>query len=79
MTPSIALGIDLNTFDAFMVPALDLQYGDHWRVKFEADIFLPRSVEKTNLGVPGADSNDAHLLGSLHNRDQLVARITYQF
>ena len=79
VTPSIALGIDLNTLDAFMVPALDLQYGDHWRVKFEADIFLPRSVEKTNLGVPGADSNDAHLLGSLHNRDQLVARITYQF
>jgi len=79
VTPSIALGVDLGSFDAFLIPSLDLSLGDHWRVKFEADIFLPRHVEKTNLGVTGSEINDARLLGTLHNRDQLVARITYQF
>ncbi|MGK2942862.1 MAG: DUF1302 family protein [Immundisolibacter sp.] len=79
VTPGFALGVDLGTFDAFMIPSLDIAMGDHWRLRFEADIFLPRKVEKTNLGVTGSDSNDTRLLGTLHDRDQFVARITYQF
>jgi hypothetical protein len=79
LVPSIAIGVDLGSFDAFVIPSLDLSIGDHWRLRFEADIFLPRHVEKTNLGVTGSEVNDARQLGTLHNRDQLVARITYQF
>jgi hypothetical protein len=79
ITPGFAVGVDLGSFDAFVIPSLDLSFGDHWRVRIEADIFLPRHVEKTNLGVTGSEINDARLLGTLHNRDQLVARITYQF
>lgn len=79
VTPGFAIGFDLGNFDAFMIPSLDLVFGDHWRVRFEADIFLPRHVEKTNLGMTGDDSKDTRLLGTLHDRDQFVARITYQF
>ena len=79
LTPGIAVGVDLGNFDAFLVPSLDVSIGDHWRLRFEADIFLPRHVEKTNLGFPGSEMNDARLLGTLHDRDQFVARITYQF
>ena len=79
VTPGLAFGVDLGSFDSFMIPSLDLQFGDHWRVRFEADLFFPRHSEKTNLGMTGSDSNDARLLGTLSNRDQFVARITYQF
>ncbi len=79
VTPGIAFGVDLGSFDAFILPSLDIAMGDHWRLRFEADIFLPRHVEKTNLGMTGSDQNDTRLLGTLHDRDQFVARITYQF
>ncbi|WP_372725294.1 DUF1302 family protein [Immundisolibacter sp.] len=79
VTPSLAFGFDLGSFDAFLLPALDIAMGDHWRLRFEADIFLPRHVEKTNLGMTGSDRNDGRLLSTLHDRDQFVARITYQF
>jgi hypothetical protein len=76
VTPGVALGVDLGSFDSFLIPSLDLQYGDHWRVRFEADLFFPTHVENTNLGY---QSTETRSLGTLHNRDQLVARITYQF
>ena len=76
VTPGIALGVDLGSFDSFLIPSLDLQFGDHWRVRFEADLFFPTHVEKTNLGMVDTKTRT---LGTLHNRDQFVARITYQF
>jgi hypothetical protein len=79
LTPGVALGVDLGSFDAFLVPSLDVSVGDHWRLRFEADVFLPRHIEQVNLGLTGSEINDARLLGTLHDRDQFVARITYQF
>ena len=76
VTPGIALGVDLGSFDSFLIPSLDLQFGDHWRVRFEADLFFPTHVEKDNLG---RVDTKTRTLGTLHNRDQFVARITYQF
>ena len=76
VTPGIAFGVDLGSFDSFLIPSLDLQYGDHWRVRFEANLFFPTHVETDNLGQVDTKTRT---LGTLHNRDQLVARITYQF
>jgi hypothetical protein len=76
VTPGLAFGVDLGSFDSFLIPSLDLQFGDHWRVRFEADLFFPTHVEKTNLGKVDTKTRT---LGTLHNRDQFVARITYQF
>ncbi|MBV1929445.1 MAG: hypothetical protein KUG81_08045 [Gammaproteobacteria bacterium] len=76
INPGLAMGVDLGNFDMFFIPSVDFVFGDHWRLKLEADIFLPRHSKTSNLGF---DENDTRLLGTLDNRDQLVARITYQF
>ncbi len=76
INPGLAVGVDLGNFDMFVIPSLDLVFGDHWRVRLEADIFLPRHSKTQNLGFV---EDDTRLLGTLDNRDQLVARITYQF
>lgn len=76
INPSLAVGVDLGNFDMFLIPAVDLVFGDHWRVKLEADIFLPKHSKTQNLGFV---ENDTRLLGTLDDNDQLVARITYQF
>lgn len=76
INPGLAVGVDLGNFDMFVIPSLDLVFGDHWRVRLEADIFLPRHSKTRNLGFV---EDDTRLLGTLDNRDQLVARITYQF
>ena len=76
INPGLAMGVDLGNFDMFLIPSVDFVFGDHWRLKLEADIFLPRHSKTGNLGF---EENDTRLLGTLDNRDQLVARITYQF
>lgn len=76
INPGLAVGVDLGNFDMFLIPSVDFVFGDHWRLKLEADIFLPKHSKTGNLGY---DENDTRLLGTLDNRDQLVARITYQF
>jgi hypothetical protein len=79
VTFTLAAGVDLGSFDAFVIPSVDLVFGDHWRVRLEADIFLPRHVKSFNLGVPEMGDGRTRTLGTLNDRDQLVARITYQF
>ncbi|MEL0082070.1 MAG: DUF1302 family protein [Gammaproteobacteria bacterium] len=76
INPGLAVGVDLGNFDMFLIPSLDLVFGDHWRVRLEADIFLPRKSKSTNLGFK---EDGTRLLGTLDDNDQLVARITYQF
>jgi hypothetical protein len=76
INPGLAVGVDLGNFDMFLIPSVDLVYGDHWRVRLEANIFLPKHSKTENLGFV---ENDTRLLGTLDDNDQLVARITYQF
>lgn len=76
INPGLAVGVDLGNFDMFIIPSVDLVFGDHWRVRLEADIFLPRNSKAGNTGFI---ENDTRLLGTLDDNDQLVARITYQF
>jgi|GEM_PF-336729 len=76
INPGLAVGVDLGNFDMFLIPSVDFVFGDHWRVRLEADIFLPRHSKTQNLGFV---ENDTRLLGTLDDNDQLVARITYQF
>ncbi len=77
INPSLAVGFDLGNFDGFLIPAVDLVFGDHWRIRFEADIFLPRHTKKDNVG--SYTDHNTRLLGTMANHDQFVARITYQF
>ncbi|MCG2635106.1 MAG: hypothetical protein J4A00_09410, partial [Gammaproteobacteria bacterium] len=90
INPSIAALVDLYNGDFALIPALELVYGDHWRVRLEGDFIFPREDTSTaELGVVGngfnaglsdtVRGNDTRLLGALSNNSQLNLRVTYQF
>ena len=86
--PGIAHGIDVQNGDQFLLPFVDLIYGNNWRIHAEASIFLPSHAKKDNVSSFQIDPDnpaqilmdrDTRLLGSLANHDQATIRITYQF
>ncbi len=77
LNPSLAVAIDAGNFDAFIIPAVDMRIGDNWRIRAEADLFLPKHSKQDNVG--GEIEKDTRLFGTLARHDQLALRITYQF
>ena len=75
INPGLAVGVDPNAGDFFMIPSVNFVYGDHWRVLVEADLFFPRSKKEYF----GQDENDTRALGTTANNSQLMVRTTYQF
>ncbi len=75
INPSLAVGSDLTYGGGFVVPSVDLVYGDHVRVRLEADLFF----QKTDQDRPMQGFNDTNLFGYYSGNDQLLARVTYQF
>jgi hypothetical protein len=65
---------DISNGGGVIVPSVELQFGPHWRVKFEADLFYGGTYNDT----PNP-AGRATLFGSFHNNDQFLTRITYQF
>lgn len=74
VNPSLALGRDLSYGGGFVIPSVEFAFGDHWRLRAEADIFFDKGSNKA-----GEPSNDTHLFGYFANNDQLVFRLSYQF
>lgn len=72
--PELAAGYDLSYGGGFIIPSLNFAYGDHWRVRVEADIFFDDGDND-----PGESGKDTNLFGYFSNNDQLAIRITYQF
>lgn len=76
INPSIALLYDLHFGDAVLIPAVDMKFGDRWRLYAEATINLPaHGVKRNQFEV----ENDTHLLGLGGNNSQLLVRAAYQF
>lgn len=75
INPALALGTDLSYGGSFIIPSVELAYGDHWRVRAEADIFFDDQRQKRAL----QGFNNTNLFGYFHGNDQLSLRITYQF
>lgn len=75
INPSLAVVSDLTYGGGAIIPAVELVYGDHIRVRLEADIFY----HETDQDRPLQDFNDTNLFGYFSNNDQLMARLTYQF
>ena len=76
VNPGLAFGFDAGNLDSFMLPFVDLTYGDHWRVHAEASFFLARH---TSDQLADWEDRDTRLLGALVNHDQATVRLTYQF
>jgi hypothetical protein len=75
INPTLAVGSDLSYGGGFIVPSVEFAYGNHWRIKAEADLFFNRRSQKRAL----TGFNDTNLFGYFAGNDQLVVRITYQF
>src|SRR5690606_15943778 len=75
INPSLAVGTDMTYGGSFVIPAVEFAYGDHWRIRAEADIFF--NDEKQDRALQGF--NNTNLFGYFHGNDQLSLRVTYNF
>ncbi len=75
INPTLAIGHDLSYGGGFVVPSVEFSYGNHWRIKAEADIFFNRRNQKRAL----TGFNDTNLFGYFAGNNQLALRATYQF
>lgn len=75
INPTLAVGADLSYGGGFVIPSVEFAYGNHWRVKAEADLFFNRTSQKRAL----TGFNDTNLFGYFAGNDQLSVRVTYQF
>ncbi|MGF6916020.1 hypothetical protein OKW28_000193 [Paraburkholderia sp. 40] len=75
LNPQLAGGVDVSTGDAFVIPSVAFQYGNHWRFLVEADIFLAKHPRSS----PAQPGQSTYALAGFANNDQLMFRATYQF
>lgn len=87
INPMLAVGTDLTNGGGFVIPSLELVFGDHWRLRAEADLFWTAGAKDEphiHTKVPFQDKildveKDTHLFGYLKDADQFLLRLTYQF
>ncbi|MES1943936.1 hypothetical protein PC39_07474 [Salinisphaera sp. PC39] len=77
INPQLAGGYDVSYGGGFVIPSVQFVWGNHWRLKLEADIFF----DDGSTPPPGspATSDDTTIFGYFDHNDQLMARLTYQF
>ncbi|NPT53055.1 LysR family transcriptional regulator [Paraburkholderia sp. 5N] len=75
LNPQLAGGVDVSTGDAFVIPSIEYQLGNHWRFLAEADLFFP----KHSRGNPAQLGQSTYVLADFANNSQLMLRATYQF
>jgi len=75
INPTLAVGTDLSYGGGFVIPSVEFVYGDHWRIKAEADLFFNRRHQDRAL----TGFNDTNLFGYFAGNNQLAVRVTYQF
>ena len=86
--PSLAGVLDTGNGDFVLIPALDLVFGDHWRIHTDMDLFFAHHQKNVkNFGgilanedtFAGSAEDNTHLLGTFANNSQFNLRVTYQF
>ncbi|WP_321967823.1 DUF1302 family protein [Burkholderia cepacia] len=75
INPGLAGGVDVSTGDGFVIPSVEFAFGNHWRVRTEADLFFAHNA-RTN---PGQTGQSTYALAGLNHNNQFLARATYQF
>jgi hypothetical protein len=87
VNPSFVVGVDASNGGGFAIPAIELAFGDNWRVKAEADLFWDsahkspsaRNANGTHTNLLGIAENQTSLFGWFHGADQFVIRTTRLF
>jgi hypothetical protein len=75
INPTLAGGYDLSYGGGFFIPSVDVNFGDKWRFKVEADLFFPKASRS-----PGDTTEDStHIFGFFSKNNQLSMRLTRLF
>jgi hypothetical protein len=72
--PGLAWVGDLKEGGGLILPSLNFEYGDHWRVRLEADIWYDDGNTQ-----PGERGEDTYIFGLFDNNDQIYLSLEYQF
>jgi hypothetical protein len=75
LNPGLAVGADVSTQDAFVIPSATYVLGNHWRIAAEADLFFSRHPRTT----PEQIGQSTYGLAGFDHNDQFMIRTTYQF
>lgn len=70
--PGLAGVFDLRYKGALILPSVDFEYGDHWRLRLEADLFYDNGNAYSN-------SNDVYLFSLFGRKSQAVMKLSYLF
>ena len=79
VNPGISLAADTSNGGGVVIPAVNLLYGDHWRLRLDAALFFKAQDGCSVDPATGAGAECTHLFGTYDNNDQISARLTYQF
>lgn len=77
LTATFVTIADLTQGGAWIVPSVEKQFGEHWRVKMEADFAVGGNQTDESRSFAGGDA--ASPVGAFTNNNQLLLRLTYQF
>jgi hypothetical protein len=86
--PSLAGVFDTGNGDFVLIPALDLVFGNHWRIHTDLDLFFAhhqKNVQRFGDVLADEDTfaasaeDNTHLLGTYANNSQFNLRVSYQF
>jgi len=77
LNPGLAVGRNLSTQDAFVIPSLSYSYGNNWRFLAEADLFFPKHQQR--YATAQWTDRDTYPLADLARNNQFMIRATYQF
>jgi hypothetical protein len=73
--PSLAGGVNINGLDAFLIPAVAFNLGNHWRLSLEADLFFQNHIKQ----IFGPPENQTYVLGTTGGSDVFLSRLSYYF
>ncbi len=77
--PGLIIAADTSYGGGVVIPSVNLLYGDHWRLRLDAELFFKAQGGCSVDPATGAGANCTHLFGTYDNNDQVSARLTYQF
>ncbi|MFA7282175.1 MAG: DUF1302 family protein [Sterolibacterium sp.] len=76
LTYALAYGRELQAGNAFFIPSVSYNVGNHWRLSADAVLFYTKDARPDNTTASGSNM---YGLAAFHNRDYLTLRATYQF
>ncbi|WP_201747198.1 DUF1302 family protein [Glaciimonas sp. PCH181] len=76
LTYQVAAGAEFQARNAFLIPSVSYNIGNHWRLSADAVFFYSQNARTNNISDPGNQSSG---FAALNNHNYATLRATYQF